>query len=226
MSIAKTVQALIDSRPFLAEGLIRGLINYNNLADDLCPEVERIEGGGVKTSAVAMALRRYAERLRTRSEQVGRDERLSCQIRLQSHICDFSLRKSPEVLFVLGELSQKLSREATEKADAVDFFELVVGHDELSLCISIAAAPMLQSALKEQDILAFTKDLVAITMTFSGDFFTTPGIIFQSTRLLAWEHINVYEVISTQNELTFIVMASEAPRALEVLQCMNMEMNS
>ncbi len=222
MSIAKTVQNLIDSRPFLAESLMRGVINYNNLALDLSAEVARLEGCKVKTSAVVMALRRYTERLRERSNVEESLAHLSFKMALKSHISDFSLKRSPRVLSIVGEFFSQLS---STESPLVEFFELVTGQDELSLCISSSASESLKARFERDDILTYTDDLVAITLTFTGDFLTTPGIIFQSTRMLAWEDINLYEVISTQNELSFILRSSEAPRALEVLQSMQMEKN-
>jgi aspartokinase len=53
---------------------------------------------------------------------------------------------------------------------------------------------------------------------FTGDFLQTPGIVYEAVRRLAWEEINVIEIVSTMNELTFVIRRQDSMRAFEVLQ--------
>ena len=50
------------------------------------------------------------------------------------------------------------------------------------------------------------------------EFFYTPGVIFNAVRKLAWEGINIYEVVSTMTELTFILSKKDSMKAYDVLQ--------
>ena len=47
--------------------------------------------------------------------------------------------------------------------------------------------------------------MVALTIVFKDNFLETPGITYLATRKLAWENINIYEIVSTLNVLTFII---------------------
>jgi len=60
--------------------------------------------------------------------------------------------------------------------------------------------------------------LVALSIGFKGDFFHTPGVIFTVVRRLAWDDINIYEIISTMTELTLILHKKDSMRAYESLQ--------
>ena len=62
------------------------------------------------------------------------------------------------------------------------------------------------------------EDLVALSLVFTGDFLQTPGIVYEAVRRLAWEEINVIEIVSTMNELTFVIKREDSMQAFEVLQ--------
>ena len=62
------------------------------------------------------------------------------------------------------------------------------------------------------------QDLVALSLVFSGQFLQTPGIVYEAVRRLAWEVINVIEIISTMNELTFVIHREDSMKAFAVLQ--------
>ena len=62
------------------------------------------------------------------------------------------------------------------------------------------------------------KQLVFLTLTFSKDFLYTPGVIFNVVRRIAWENINIYEIASTNTELTFILHKKDAIKGYKVLE--------
>ena len=72
--------------------------------------------------------------------------------------------------------------------------------------------------LKLEKILNVESDLVSLTLTFSKDFFYTPGVIFNVVRNIAWENINIFEIVSTNTELTFILHKKDAVKSYKVLE--------
>ena len=59
---------------------------------------------------------------------------------------------------------------------------------------------------------------MSLTIIFKSERFTdTPGVIFNIVRKLAWENINIYEIISTMTELTFILSKKDSMKAYDVL---------
>jgi len=71
--------------------------------------------------------------------------------------------------------------------------------------------------LKNEKILNKQTDLVALTINFGGDFFHTPGIIYQVLQALAWKNINLLEIISTLTELTIVIEKKDAIKSYEIL---------
>ena len=61
--------------------------------------------------------------------------------------------------------------------------------------------------------------MVALTIVFhDGNFLQTPGIMYLALRKLAWENINVLEIVSTMNVLTFAIKREDSMRAYATLQ--------
>ncbi|MDA3937846.1 MAG: hypothetical protein PF693_00860, partial [Spirochaetia bacterium] len=52
---------------------------------------------------------------------------------------------------------------------------------------------------------------------FDGDFLHTPGIVAQVMHSFAWENINIFEIVSTMTELTFVIENKNSIRGYEVL---------
>ena len=77
----------------------------------------------------------------------------------------------------------------------------------------------LSNFLKGEKILNKEFDLVSLTIVFEGkNFLLTPGVIFTAIRKLPWEQINIFEIISTMTELSFILGKKDSMKAYNVLQ--------
>ena len=213
-SISSGVKQILGKRPFLLEGLEKNIINYGNLALLLKPEIENALGRQIKESAVMMALRRYADELQRHLAGPGNSSavNLTCEIVMKTNICDFNVKKSAQLPSRIGALYQRVSFERG------DFLNIVIGNNEISIAVSDRYLRLVEEFLQSEEVLHRENGLVALTLLFTGDFFNTPGIVFQVTRRLAWEHINVYEIVSTLTELTVIIHKNDSIKGYEVMQ--------
>ena len=72
--------------------------------------------------------------------------------------------------------------------------------------------------LKGEKVLNVEKDLVSLTLTYGKDFLQTPGVVFNVVRNIAWENINIFEIVSTNTELTFILYKKDAIKGYNALE--------
>ena len=72
--------------------------------------------------------------------------------------------------------------------------------------------------LKNEKIQNIEENLISLSMTFSKDFLYTPGVIFNIIRNIAWENINIYELVSTKTELTFILHKKDVMKGYKALE--------
>lgn len=210
-SISSCVKHIIDRTPFLYEMLIQGILSYSNYAQSIQKNVEELYGKPVKTAAIVMAIRRYGEELRKR-EMEQKSYNLKHEIVMKTNILSVNLVLSDSVMVKLGALYNKV------KPTSSDFLNVTVGSHEVSISISEKNIVLLDPFLKEEKVLHKMGDLVALSLVFSGDFMSTPGIVYEAVRKLAWEEINVNEIVSTMNELTFVISREDSMAAFSVLQ--------
>jgi aspartokinase len=211
VTVSHLARKLLENKPFLLEGLSRGIISYGNLADELKPKIEKELGRKVKDAAIVMSLRRYAEELSKKSS-AAKKFNFSGELMIKTNICDFNVVKTPHLLSKLKLLYSLVDLERG------DFLNIILGNNEVSIAINEKHETKVARFLKDEKVLNKESNLVALTIIFSDDFIHTPGIVFQIVRRLAWDNINIFEIISTLTELTFIISKKDSMRAYEVLE--------
>jgi aspartokinase len=210
-SVSSCVKRIVDKSPFIGEMLTVGILSFSNYAALISDEVERALGKPAKSSAIVMALRRYGEDLK-RSNLVRDTSNVNYQIVMKTNIFDINLVRRDSFIGKLGSLYNQIS---TEKGD---FLNITLGSHEISLAVSEKYRPLIKELTKDEEVLNKEDDLVALSLVFTGDFLQTPGIVYEAVRHLAWQQINVIEIVSTMNELTFVISREDSMRAFDVLQ--------
>ncbi len=193
----------------LHEAIEQGIISYGNLAEQLIPEIEEDLNKKVKHSAVVMALRRYAEKIQKLPKPKFD---YNSEIIMKTNLCDISVRKSPALF---GKLKKIYSIVNYEKGDALN---VIHGNYEVSIISNMRYLEKIKQELKGEKILNIEKELVSLSLNLSKDFLQTPGIISTASRKLNWENVNIYELVSTLTELTFIVSKKDSAKGYDALQ--------
>jgi len=212
VTISHIVKKIVSEQPFVEEALGIGIISIANLAEQILPKIEAELGKKVKHAAVVMALRRYSEEISEHRKKTKLFDYRG-EILIKTNICDFTIVKSPSLLAKLRSIHHLVN---FERGDTLN---VILGNNEVSIVISEKYMEKLAGFLHGEKILNNERDLVSLTMIFTKDDFThTPGVIFNAVRKLAWENINIYEIISTMTELTFILSKKDSMKAYDVLQ--------
>lgn len=210
-SVASCVKQIIDQSPFVSELLVLDVISFSNLSKFIQPKVEEKMGKEVKNAAIVMAIRRYTEDLKTEKSALSQ-EKLQYEISMKTNIYDVNFVRNNSFMSKLDYLYKQVD------LNKGDFLNLTLGTHEISLAVSDKYKEVVDELVKDEIILHKTDDLVALTIQFNGNFLKTPGIMYLATRKLAWENINLIEIVSTMNDLTFIISRQDSMRAFSVLQ--------
>ena len=211
VTISQCVKQVISRSPFVNEMILDGIISYSNLARFIQPKVEQLFGSPVKLSAIVMATRRHADELA--SQQGGREHRrIDYEIGMKTNIYDVNFVRSDVFVSRLSSLYDEV------KMQKGDFLNVSIGSHEISLSVSDKFKDAVEEIIKGEEILHRKDNMVALTISFTGDFLQTPGILYMATRKLAWENINLTEIVSTMNELTFVIEKEDSIKAYDVLQ--------
>ena len=210
-SVSSCVKRVVDKSPFIHDMLINGILSFSNYADSIQEEVQKVYGKEVKSSAIVMALRRYGEELKSRDVRCKANN-VEYGIVMKTNIFDLNLVRRDSFIAKLGVLYDQIS---TEKGD---FLNITLGSHEVSLSVSEKYRTLVSELAKDEEVLNQMDDLVALSLVFTGDFLQTPGIVYEAVRRLAWEQINVIELVSTMNELTFVIKREDSMKSFDVLQ--------
>jgi aspartokinase len=210
VTISQVVQKLIDQKIFIQEAINNDIVSYGALAKKLKQEVEEILEKQVKTHAIEMALRRYKDHIKQKHTQIKFD--YSSDIIMKTKICDISVSRSPTLFERLKKLYDVV------KFEKGDILNTIQGSSELSIVTNERYKKKSLEILKSEKILNIEENLISLTMTFSRNFLYTPGVIFNIIRNVAWENINIFEIVSTNTELTFIIHKKDAIRGYRALE--------
>ena len=212
VTISHIVKKIVHEQPFVEEGLGEGIISVASLAEQLQPKIEQELNKKIKLPAVVMALRRYAEEI-TGHREKSRIFDYTGELLVKTNIADFTFVKTHTLLAKLRTIHNLVD---FERGDTLN---IILGNNEVSIIINEKHMRDLSKFLGGEKTINREKDLVSLTIVFTKDDFThTPGIIFNAVRKLAWNNINIFEIVSTMTELTFILHKKDSMKAYDVLQ--------
>ncbi len=211
-TIPNAVATVIKKKPFLEGALIEGLINLSALARQLKPEIEKYVGKEVNDSAIIMALNRLVPRLELMSamkfkkviENIG-------DIIVRSNLADFAFVNSP---FLYEKQSVLLEKVRTMKDVFCTFSQ---GIYETTLIVSSSIVPIVEEIFAEETRIAKSINLSSITVKLPSENTICPGVYYYIFKELAWDNINITEVISTTNEFTVVVNDDDIHKAFAIL---------
>ena len=211
-TIPNAVATVIKKKPFLEGALIEGLINLSALARQLKPEIEKYVGKEVNDSAIIMALNRLVPRLELMSamkfkkviENIG-------DIIVRSNLADFAFVNSP---FLYEKQAILLEKVRTMKDVFCTFSQ---GIYETTLIVSSSIVPIVEDIFAEESRIAKSVNLSSITVKLPSENTICPGVYYYIFKELAWDNINITEVVSTTNEFTVVVNDDDIHRAFAIL---------
>ncbi len=208
VTIAHITEEIIRKRPFLCEALSKEIINYGALADEIINEVESHLNKKVKHSAVMMALRRYSEKLnKSTINNLSVDNR--AEIIIQSNMFEITIVKNNET----STTSRKIQSQASADKD----FNLTYGNKEITIIANKKYEKKIKGLFKKKDIVNHFSNLATLTIHFSKEFAISPGFYYLILREIAWENINLTEIVSTATELTLILNENDIGNAFNVI---------
>lgn len=213
ITIPQAVEMVIKVKPFIAEALTDGLINISALARKIKPEIDRIILKESKPGAIVMALNRLSPQIDiSLNKGIDKMIRMLGDIIVRSDLTDYTFNNSK----TLAKCHMKVFESIADHSDI--FYTLVRGVHESNLVISSYYSNLVEEHLKNEELQRKTKNLSAITLKLHENNSQVPGFYYYILKSVAWEGINIIEVISTTNEFTILVNDNDVERAFSELK--------
>lgn len=195
-TISTVVHNLIRHQPFLDDALARNIINFSSLAADLQPQVEKEMRKPVKQGSIIMALRRY---LPKRSKFTNKDFRKLGDIVVRAGITEYTYLNSSTIIASKARLLEEV------KGSSGAYLNYSSNYQESNFLVSSNLEEIVKEFFKQETLVNEKKDLSSITIALPEGNTQTVGLYFYIFKLLAFEGIPVYEIISTANYFTLFL---------------------
>ena len=130
---------------------------------------------------------------------------------VRSNLADYAFANSPTMF----EAQAKLLDRVHSMKDV--FCTFSQGIYETTLVVSSSIAELVERIFAEEKCLAKKNNLSSITVKLPEDNTVCPGVYYYIFKELAWDSINIAEVISTTNEFTVILNNKDIHRAFSIL---------
>ncbi len=211
-SIGKITEELINKSPFLREAMTEDLINISALARKLKPEIEEQCGKEVKEGAIVMAIKRMTpglyHRLNVKITNVMGD---LGDFLVRSNLSDYTFENSESLKSKQSELIHEVNKENDS------FFTICKGVSETTFIVNTQHEPIIEKLFRGERIKSHTKDLASVTVKLPVVNTEIYGIYYYILKHLAWEGINIVELVSTSNEFTIVVKQDDVDKAFKIL---------
>ncbi|MEJ6797458.1 MAG: aspartate kinase [Crocinitomicaceae bacterium] len=211
-SIGKITEDLINRSPFLREAITDNLINISALARKLKPEIESKMGKSIKEGAIVMTIKRMSP---------GLYHRLNIKItNMMSELGDFLVRSN--LSDFTYENSESLKNAQTDfiqllRKENDNFYTISQGLSETTFIVSASQNEIVKEFFKKEKLKAHSEKLASVTVKLPTVNTEIYGIYYYILKQLAWEGINIVQVVSTSNEFTIVVNQAEIDIAFKIL---------
>lgn len=212
MNLSTLCEDYINRSPFLREAIAEDLINISALARKIKPEIEAAMKKPVKDGALIMAIKRMAP---------GSYTKITNRIpAMMQDIGDFVVRSGLDNFTILN--SDTMMRNQAVFIERMQetvnsFYTVCNGVTESTFVMNANLVDDFLSIFKGEQIVANQKNLASVTIKLPQLNSDVSGFYYYILKQLAWEGINLIEVVSTSNEFSLIVSMEDIDTTFSVL---------
>ena len=213
-TVASAVEQYIKSKPFLQTALSQGIINLTSLARVIRKNIQsETTTREVRNGAIVMALKRLSVDMEFRStHRIVKVLKNIGDIIVRSNLTDYTFLTSETFMNAQAQLLNKI------KNNRDIFYATTRGVNEANIIVSNSMESIVENIFKKERILHKFTDLGAISVKLPEENVSVSGIYYFIFQRLAWEGVNMNEVISTANEFTIVIPENHIDIAFKVIK--------
>jgi len=211
VTVTEAAKRIIERSRYLQEALEKNLINTSSLARYIKPELEEMLIKKTSNSAIIMAIRRIMKDLKPRFTYKNIFKSTPDMI-TRSNLTEINIANSKYLFEKYPDLIRVF------KSQAESFFTITEGVFETTIILSRDLYPNIKKLLKEESIVDEFHDLCSITIRLPKEAIFNPGVFYFFLKSLAWEGVNIIEVVSAYRELTLILERKDTNKAFSIVQ--------
>lgn len=210
ITVPQAVEKIINRSRYLSEALSKKLINTTSLARYIKPEVESITFKEVTTGSIAVAINRL-------QKSYGKGYR---KITIFKEAPDMIARSNLTLIY-LKNSDKLLTKLSTVEKDSLAFKKKALftyGRVETEILTNKINLEGIKKILKGEEITQYFPNVSSITIHLPQEAVKNPGIFYFFIKSLAWEGVNILDMLSTETELTLVFEPKDTNTAFAILR--------
>jgi aspartokinase len=210
ISTSDAIYDLLHFSPYIDELLEGRIINTSALARELQPAVEEKIGRKIHFGAILMALRRYKPK---KSAKISRILFKSPpEIIVRSNLCEYTVANSHFTAKDYKVLSDLVGERQKY------FVTVTQGVYETTIIASRELDKNIKKIIAAAHTVSHIDKLSSITIRLPNGAAQMSGVYYRILKPLAWEGINIVEVVATFLEFTIILHDEDVDRSFSLLK--------
>lgn len=213
ITVPEATEKIIKRSRYLSEAISKDLINISALATYIKPEIEEMLLKKVSKASVIMAIRRAKLNLGQKPQSRYK-----------------AIFKSPPEMIIRSNLSLiSLMNSNGLYKSCVDFFNshpiqkkhfftLTEGLSETTIALSTSIKKEFINYVGKENIIIDVDNLSSITVQLPKEAIMSSGVVYFFLKSIAWEEINIVEIISTSFEITFLFENKDINKAFSIFK--------
>jgi hypothetical protein len=210
--ISDIVAEYVLETPLIEEHLSLGLLNLSALARHLRPRVRKALLRPVSDAAIMMALKRLAPRVAARTRRPATRTARPADLTVRSNLVELTFHASDTI----REKHRRLLNRVDRLEDA--FLTYTQGASEVMLMVSATLEKPALEIFAGERVVSKMRNLSAIVIRLAPGAVQTPGVYYAILKRLAWQDVNVVDVVSTCHEFTIVVANDHVDAAFSALR--------
>lgn len=210
ITVPQATEKIIKRSRYLTEALAKNLINTSSLARYIKPEVEELTFKNVTTGSIIVAINRLQKNLSSGYRKITIFKEAPDMI-VRSNLTLVYVRNSSDLLQKLSTI-ERTSKDFQKKA------LFTYGRVETVILTNKMNLEHIKKILEGEEIIGTFPNVSSITIHLPLEAIDSPGVFYFFIKSLAWEGINILDILSTYKELTLIFSPKDANGAFGIIQ--------
>jgi len=210
ITVPQAVEKIINRSRYLSEALSKDLINTTSLARYIKAEVEELTFKEVTIGSVTIAIKRLQKTYKKGYKKITVFPEAPDMI-VRSNLTLIYVKNSDNLL---AELSKVEADSQTFKKKAL----FTYGRVETVILTNRINLNGIKKILKDEEISQCFPNVSSITIHLPKESVKNSGIFYFFIKSLAWEGVNILDMLSTETELTLVFEPQDINTAFGILR--------
>ena len=220
MNLGQEVVKAIHRSPFILEALDAGIVNHTSLARILQQGLEQKLRQEISIAAISMAIKRAPlSKNKMLDKSISKFMSQLGHITIRSGLSDFSYSNSDSLIQCQARLLSQIN--GGEQL----FYSFCRGISETTVICDHTLDPMIRALFAGECLLLYRDQLAGLSIKLPPDNLDTYGIYYTILKKLAWEGINLIEVLSTSHEITLVVQEQDVKATFALIMDLRSKSN-